>query len=198
MKKWISMLIVLVVLAGYSLYEKGFIPIFENKDTPVKQKLNTQDSNIKMPKNVVPVELDHVVDGDTVAIKFEGDSKVHSVRLLLIDTPESVKPGTPVQPFAKEASNYMKKLVSGAKLNLEYDEGGATDRYGRVLAYLYANGKNVNEMMVREGYARVAYVYKPNTRYLNEFNQAQAKAKKEKKKIWSRSGYVTESGFESK
>ncbi|MBC1333443.1 thermonuclease family protein [Listeria booriae] len=149
-----------------------------------------------MPENTVPVTLDRVVDGDTLSIKFEGDSTSKKLRLLLVDTPESVKPGVAVQPYAKEASNYMKTLMQGAKLQLEYDEGGATDKYGRILAYLYADGKNVNEIMVRKGFARVAYIYKPNTRYVKQLQEAQSKAKQEKLNIWSKAGYVTSSGFQ--
>lgn len=144
----------------------------------------------------VPVELDHVVDGDTISVKFEGETKAKTVRLLLVDTPESIKPNTPVQPFAKEASNYMKKLVADSKLTLEYDSGGDTDKYGRVLAYVYADGKSINEEMLREGFARVAYVYEPNTRYLNKFKKVEASAKEKKKNIWSKQGYVESDGFQ--
>ncbi|MBC1920301.1 endonuclease [Listeria booriae] len=153
-------------------------------------------STITPPSNTVPVKLDRVIDGDTLAVKMDGDNTSHKVRLLLIDTPESVKPNTPVQPYAKEASNRMKELVQGKDLQLEYDAGGATDKYGRILAYVYANKKQLNETMVREGFARVAYVYKPNTRYLTELNAAQAFAKEEKRNIWSKKGYVTDRGFQ--
>ncbi|EUJ16519.1 thermonuclease family protein [Listeria aquatica] len=195
-KKWISLGLVLLIFGGYGLYEGGYVTDFFDKVPSIKKESQAK-TTIQMPENVVPVKLDHVVDGDTVAITFEGDPTVKKVRLLLMDTPESVKPGTPAQPFAKEASNYMKKLVSGAKLTLEYDQGGATDKYGRVLAYLYADGKNVNELMIYEGYARVAYIYKPNTRYLKEFNRVQTEAKKEKRNIWSKEGYVTDKGFQN-
>ncbi|WP_260451332.1 thermonuclease family protein [Listeria booriae] len=194
MKKLIMSLAV-VAIVGISTFvhaNPDITSIFQ-KDS---QEKATAAATITMPENTVPVTLDRVIDGDTLSIKFEGDSTSKKLRLLLVDTPESVKPGVAVQPYAKEASNYMKTLMQGAKLQLEYDEGGATDKYGRILAYLYADGKNVNEIMVRKGFARVAYIYKPNTRYVKQLQEAQSKAKQEKLNIWSKAGYVTSSGFQ--
>lgn len=66
MKKWLSILVILVVVTIYPLYEKGMIPRFGYDDTPTTQEVSHRNERIKMPKNVVPVKLDHVVDGDTV------------------------------------------------------------------------------------------------------------------------------------
>lgn len=198
MKKWIITMAIVAITGGFGAIHidnmnekmnqavtsvKSFLPFREEKTTAAQ-------------KNTVPVTLDHVVDGDTLSVTFDGETKAKTVRLLLIDTPESVKPNTPVQPYAKEASNYMKELVTNKKLTLEYDAGGATDKYGRVLAYVYADGKNINEIMLKEGYARLAYVYEPNTRYLSDFKKAETEAKKNNKNIWSNQGYVTNNGFQ--
>ncbi|EAC6450070.1 hypothetical protein WO83_14480 [Listeria monocytogenes] len=198
MKKWlISIMIASVLGGGYgALQYESLTAKFDNVINTIKTFIPSDGSKEKTPENTVNVTLDHVVDGDTISVKFEGETKAKTVRLLLIDTPESVKPNTPVQPYAKEASNYMKELVTTSKLALEYDSGGATDKYGRILAYVYADGKNVNEMMIKEGFARVAYVYEPNTRYLSEFKQAEAAAKEKKKNIWAKDGYVTDKGFQ--
>ncbi|MBC1922975.1 thermonuclease family protein [Listeria grayi] len=153
-------------------------------------------SSSKKPVDREHVQFDHVIDGDTVAVKLATGEK-RTIRLLLIDTPESVKPGTPVQPFSKAASNYMKQFVNGKKLEIEYDRRERKDRYDRVLAYPFADGKNVNEVMIKKGYARIAYVKPPNTKYLKDFQQAEASAKKVKKRIWSIPGYVTHRGFEN-
>lgn len=198
MKKWlISIMIASVLGGGYgALQYESLTAKFDNVINTIKTFIPSDGSKEKTPENTVNVTLDHVVDGDTISVKFEGETKAKTVRLLLIDTPESVKPNTPVQPYAKEASNYMKELVTNSKLTLEYDSGGATDKYGRVLAYVYADGKNVNEEMLKEGFARVAYVNEPNTRYLSEFKQAEAAAKEKKKNIWAKDGYVTDKGFQ--
>ncbi|MBC6304258.1 thermonuclease family protein [Listeria immobilis] len=199
MKKWVITMAIVAITGGFgvihidNMYEK-----MNQTVTSIKSFLPfTEEKATAAPKNTVPVKLNHVTDGDTLSVTFEGETKPKTVRLLLIDTPESVKPNTPVQPYAKEASNYMKELVTNKKLTLEYDAGGATDKYSRVLAYVYADGKNINEIMLKEGYARVAYVYEPNTRYLSEFKEAEATAKEEKKNIWSKQGYVTNDGFQA-
>lgn len=145
------------------------------------------------------VSLVQATDGDTATFKYKG--KDIKVRFLLIDTPESVKPNTPVQPYAKEASNYTKKKLKKAKkIQLDFDKSGYKgDKYGRKLAYVYVDGKDLNMDLVRKGYARVAYIYAPapNTTNKAKYLNAQAKAKKEKLHIWSKAGYVTSSGFKT-
>jgi micrococcal nuclease len=74
-----------------------------------------------------------VVDGDTVKITYEG--KETTVRLIGVDTPETVHPSKPVEAFGKEASNFTKNLLLGESIYLRFD-GNRTDKYGRMLAYL--------------------------------------------------------------
>lgn len=148
-------------------------------------------------KTLNTVSLVKATDGDTATFKYKG--KDIKVRFLLVDTPESVKPNTPVQPYAKEASNYTKKKLKNAKkIQLDFDKSGYKgDKYGRKLAYVYVDGKDLNMDLVRKGYARVAYIYAPNTTNKAKYLNAQAKAKKEKLRIWSKAGYVTSSGFKT-
>lgn len=125
------------------------------------------------------------------------NNKEESVRLLLIDTPETVHPDKPVQPFGKEASNYAKSLMpEGSNVQLELDIS-ERDKYGRLLAYVWANGKMVNKLLLEKGLARVAYIYAPNTRYVDEFYEIQKKAQQKGIGIWSLENYVTEDGFSS-
>ena len=83
------------------------------------------------------------------------------------------------------------------KLTIEFDVGERVDKYGRLLAYVYIDGKSVQEQLLKEGLARVAYVYPPNTRYLSEFEEAQEEAKEKGIGIWSIENYVTDRGFNS-
>ena len=140
-----------------------------------------------------PVTLMRVVDGDTVVVKTELGEE--TIRLLLIDTPESVHPEKPAQPFGKEASDYLTKHMS--KVNAVRLERGdpEKDKYDRTLGYLWADGENVNHHMITKGYARVAYVFEPNTKYLDSFQLAEKQAKKDRRKIWGKKGYVTDKGF---
>ncbi|MCF7617577.1 thermonuclease family protein [Bacillus sonorensis] len=141
----------------------------------------------------VAVTLIRAVDGDTIKVKYKGKEK--TVRYLLIDTPETKKPNSCVQPYGKDASSENKKLVSSGKLELEFDKGDRTDKYGRLLAYVYADGQSVQEQLLKEGLARVAYVYPPNTKYLDQYQKDEKAAKKKQIAIWTKSGYVTDKGF---
>jgi len=140
----------------------------------------------------VPVTLSRIVDGDTIKVYYKG--KEETVRYLLIDTPESKKPGECVQPFAKDASNRNDQLVHSGKLSLEFEKS-ERDKYGRLLAYVFVDGKSVQETLLKEGYARVAYVYEPPYKYLNQYEQAEKAAKADEAHVWSKKGLVTNRGF---
>ncbi|WP_404814958.1 thermonuclease family protein [Terribacillus saccharophilus] len=115
---------------------------------------------------------------------------------MLVDTPETKAPNKCVQPYGKDASKRNQELVTDAeKLELEFDVGGRTDKYGRLLAYVYADGVSVQQTLLEEGLARVAYVYPPNTRYLDTFEEAEASAKNDDEAVWQQNGYVTDRGF---
>lgn len=117
-----------------------------------------------------------VVDGDTIVVGEE------RVRLIGIDTPESVRPGTPVECFAREASAEMKRLVGGRQVRLELD-AQKRDRYGRLLAYVYRGDLFVNEKMVRRGFASVA-TFPPNVRHVDRFLRAQREARAAGRGLW--------------
>lgn len=118
-----------------------------------------------------------VVDGDTIEI--EGGQRV---RYIGIDTPETVDPRKPVQCFGVEASNKNKDLVSGKRVRLEKDVS-ETDRYGRLLRYVYVGNIFVNLELVKRGYA-YASSYPPDVKYQNLFTDAQREAKEQNKGLW--------------
>lgn len=141
----------------------------------------------------IPAEVVKVVDGDTLRVKV--GKKEETVRMLLIDTPESVHPTKPVQPFGLEASRYVKSLLpKGTNIELELDVR-ERDKYGRLLAYVWFGNTMVNELLLKKGYARVAYVFEPNTKYVDEFRKIQDEARKKRLKIWSIENYATDHGF---
>lgn len=154
----------------------------KNKATPDNNSDNKK--KVKEDGDNSSVSLVRVVDGDTVKLNENG--KENTYRLLLIDTPETKHPSKGVEPYGPEASERIKELVSSAdKLTIEYDKGDKEDKYGRKLVYLYADGKMVNDVLAREGLARVKYIYPPNTTHLDKLKESQAKAKEEKLNIWS-------------
>ncbi|WP_179647089.1 excalibur calcium-binding domain-containing protein [Salinicoccus kekensis] len=152
----------------------------------------TEEEDV-VKNGLIPVQLYRVVDGDTVHV-IDEDGNNLNLRLLLIDTPETVHPNEPVQPYGPEASERLTDLLNGAgQLYIEYDDGDKQDHYGRELVYLYADDVNVHEVLLEEGLARVGYIYEQQ-RYLEDFKVAEQYAKDNGLGIWSIPGYVNEGG----
>ncbi|MFE1244879.1 thermonuclease family protein [Fictibacillus sp. NPDC058756] len=143
-------------------------------------------------KDRIQVQVLDVVDGDTIKVKVDGKSE--TVRFLLVDTPESVHPNKPVQPFSKEASKHTEGMLSGSDVELELGIG-ERDKYGRLLAYVYADGKSVQKSLLEKGLARVAYVFEPNTKYVDDYEKIQKQAQKEGIGIWSLENYSQEDRY---
>ena len=123
-----------------------------------------------------------VVDGDTVEVRFRGRSL--TVRLIGIDTPESVAPGEPLQCFAVEASAYTTERLEGERVRLEFDVE-RIDPFGRTLAYAWLGDELFNETLLREGYAFVT-TFPPNVRYVDRFRAAQREARSADRGVWGR------------
>ncbi len=124
-----------------------------------------------------------VVDGDTIHVRVGGRDE--KVRYIGVDTPESVKPGTPVQCFAERASAFNKRLVAGETVRLVRD-AEARDRYGRLLAYVYRTRDNlfINATLVTGGYA-VPMTIPPNVAHAQEFRTLAAVARRKGRGLWS-------------
>lgn len=137
----------------------------------------SQNDNQQSPQNRQIVKVTRVIDGDTVEIG--GGQKV---RYIGINTPETVDPRTTVQCFGKEASNKNRELVEGKIVQLEKDIS-ETDKYGRLLRYVYISNTFVNDYMVRNGYAYVSS-YPPDVKYQDLFNQAQNNARQNNRGLW--------------
>lgn len=125
-----------------------------------------------------------ITDGDTFRI-IDGSPKGQVVRLTGVDAPESMNTGRKVvEAFGKEASDYLKKLIAGKKVRLEYDVD-LTDRYGRTLAYAYLeDGTFVNAEIVKNGYANVMTI-PPNVKYQELFLKLERRARSRGKGLWA-------------
>lgn len=123
-----------------------------------------------------------VVDGDTIRVQV-GD-RVERVRYIGVDTPESVKPATPVQCFAKAAAAANARLVAGQRVRLVADVE-PRDRYGRLLAYVYRadDGRFVNAALVGAGYARPLTI-PPNVRFAERFVALARSAREAQRGLW--------------
>jgi len=123
-----------------------------------------------------------IVDGDTIVVNYKG--KYEKVRLLCVNTPESVHPDKKQNiPMGKVASNYAKKRLKGKYVDLKF-EGPIRGRYGRLLAYVYVDGVNFNLELVREGLSPYYTKYGLSQKYDKEFREAERYARKQKLNIW--------------
>jgi len=158
----------------------------ESSSTPVKIATPlvvsiTESTSSNAPTYYFVVQ---VVDGDTIKINMNGSTE--TIRMIGIDTPETVDPRKTVQCFGKEASNQAKLLLSGKKVFIEMDATqGERDKYGRLLAYVYRDdGLFFNDYMVKEGYAH-EYTYNAPYKYQTQFKADQKAAELAQKGLWA-------------
>ena len=121
-----------------------------------------------------------VVDGDTIVARVDGSDEY--VRYIGVDTPETVKPDTPVQCYGPRASDENHRLVEGRTVRLVFDRE-VRDDYGRLLAYVHAGKRFVNAELVRGGYARTLTIA-PNTSHEGEFQRLAARAARAGRGLW--------------
>jgi micrococcal nuclease len=121
-----------------------------------------------------------VVDGDTILASVDGNDEY--VRYIGVDTPETVKPDTPVQCFGPDASAENHRLVEGRTVRLVFDREERDD-YGRLLAYVYTGGRFVNAELVRGGYARTLEIA-PNTSHAGELQRLARRAARAGTGLW--------------
>jgi micrococcal nuclease len=129
----------------------------------------------------VPARVLRVVDGDTVEVLISG--REEDLRYIGVDSPETVKPGEPVQCFGRQASAFNGRLVEGRRVRLVYD-AERRDVYGRLLAYVYLHGTLVNAELVRRGYARTLTI-EPNDTFAPLFARLQRRAGREGRGLWT-------------
>jgi micrococcal nuclease len=129
---------------------------------------------------VVDARVIRVVDGDTLEARIE--SEVEDVRLIGVDTPETVDPGAPVQCFGPRASRFQHRFVEGRRVRLVFGVE-RRDAYGRLLAYAYVGDKFVNAELVRRGLARTLAI-PPNTRHRALFERLELAAARIGRGLW--------------
>ncbi len=140
--------------------------------------VSSSNSSITNPVGSEAI-ISSVVDGDTVKL-----SDGNKIRILGIDTPETVDPRKAVQCFGKEASDKMKELVNGKKVILLVDASqGDRDKYGRLLRYIYLENEDIGATMIREGYA-YAYLKYPTSK-TEEYKTLETRAREGKKGLWA-------------
>jgi len=125
-------------------------------------------------------EVTRVVDGDTIEVELPAGEE--DVRLIGVDTPETVKPGEPVQCFGPEASAFTKDLLEGETVRLEFDRE-LRDVYDRLLAYVYVGDVFANAELIEGGFARTLEI-EPNTSRAAELARLQQAAGRAGRGLW--------------
>jgi micrococcal nuclease len=120
------------------------------------------------------------IDGDTIEARIDG--QLEDVRYIGVDTPETVKPDTPVQCFGPRASTFNHRLVEGRHVRLVFGVE-RRDVYGRLLAYAYLGHRLVNAILVRRGLAR-SLTIPPNDRLAPLFRRLELRAAKAGRGLW--------------
>ena len=168
-----SVLSLSLFLGGCSILDT----VLNSNVTQQSEALNKSKSEI--PEGSEEASVERVVDGDTMKLNLKNSNEVITLRLLLVDTPESVKQGVDPQAYAIEASNFAKEVLQvNDTVYIEYDSGSKTDRYGRHLGYLWYYSKEnnswqmFNKTIIEKGFARVGYIYSQK-KYLDTLNEAE-------------------------
>jgi len=178
--------VLIVIILGLTV--RRALPKRMQNQSPVTQSASTEGAlNTKpiiSPLSETYYPVTKVVDGDTIAVNING--KNTTIRLIGLDTPETVDPRKPVQCFGVQASDKAKEILTRKRVRLEMDPSqGQYDKYGRTLAYIYLeDGTFFNKLMISEGYGH-EYTYNLPYKYQKEFKQAEQIAREEKKGLWA-------------
>lgn len=184
-------LVVLIMLNCGRIYEY-LSPYIHQAQENIDQIANTtqevETSSETEGELAGPYAVAWVKDGDTLTVIVDGTET--TVRMIGVDTPESVNPDESKNtPEGKEASNFTKDLIPvGSNVWLEYDQG-RTDKYDRTLAYVYlSDNKDISNtaqaVLLEAGMARCMPI-EPNTRYRNEFAEIEQKAIENGSGFWA-------------
>lgn len=191
-RKLSSLIFTLVVILVLTILQRTNPTLFSEEVKQVTPSMLSEKKTVLGSESAVlsgdTVKVVKVIDGDTIEI--EGGQKI---RYIGVDTPETKHPTKGVQCYGKEASLKNKELVEGKQVRLEKDVS-ETDRYGRLLRFVYVDPSDasgqvvfVNDYLVRQGYALLDTV-PPNVGHANEFRQAEQEARENNRGLWGRCG----------
>ncbi len=159
-----------------------FLP-HDSSGFAVQQSSAAESTSYTPPKPVLfgAYDVVRVVDGDTIIVSIDGNER--KVRMIGIDTPESVHPDqTRNTDQGKIAADFTAELLTGKQVYLEYDTD-RTDDYGRILAYVWLDGCMVEDMLLQNGLAETMRIA-PNTKYALHFSQIEQNAQENRAGFW--------------
>lgn len=145
------------------------------------QAITPANHKVTVPPSAEVADLVRIIDGDTIEVDINGVA--YTVRYIGIDTPETKHPTRGVEPYGPEASERNRQLLGSKTVYLEKDVS-ETDRYGRLLRYVYVDDVMVNAILVQDGYAQVS-TYPPDVKHVDLFLKLQREAREKNRGIWS-------------
>ncbi|MDO4587060.1 MAG: thermonuclease family protein [Planctomycetia bacterium] len=174
-------------LATYAILTKnGCVQDFLNLQQIEQKATETSDNAGRVIPETEVCRVDRCVDGDTIIVISNGQKE--RIRFIGSNTPETVKPNSPVEPFGPEASEYTKRRIAEFNniVTLKRD-GDTTDRYGRRLAMVYL-GENgtilLNEELIQQGLAKAQTQFNYSEKMKSRFIEAENNAKKNRRNLW--------------
>ncbi|MDO8604569.1 MAG: thermonuclease family protein [bacterium] len=183
MKKRLApfLIVLFLILAGEDWYSgrmRGFV-------VPTKPLASVASTT---PNATLPF-VTRIIDGDTVVIMIEGIPE--KVRLIGVDTPETVDPRKTVQCFGKEASAFTRSLLENKNVELKAGPTqGDRDKYGRLLRYVYLlDGTLVNKEIIARGYGH-EYTYRLPYQHQTDFRNAERSARESQKGLWANNACI--------
>jgi micrococcal nuclease len=179
----IVLLLLLALLAGCGGYgDEGGGPGSSKAPAGLATSKAQRERWPDPPQDAVAAKVQRVTDGDTFVATVKG--RRERVRVIGVDTPESVAPNRPDEPYGEEASDFAKRYLDGETVRLAGD-AEPRDRYGRMLAYVWlADGTFWNALLVAEGYAQQLTI-PPNVTYTALFRRLVGEARREDRGLWA-------------
>lgn len=130
-------------------------------------------------------DVTRVIDGDTIEVKLI-DGAIEKVRLIGIDTPETVDPRKPVECFGKEAAEKLKSIIDKKEVTLKRDIiNDNKDTYNRLLRYVYLDDRDINAEMIKQGYAYAYLKYSFNDDKMSSYKDYERQAREKELGLWA-------------
>lgn len=166
-------------------------PEVSGENATVTELVNSNKSEDLPKSSLIPASLLYVIDGDTLYVSDLTGENGRKIRLIGIDTPESVNENKELNTiYGAEASEYTKELLEGTDIvYLEYDQE-EYDKYGRTLAYVWFSAETsditnmLNLDLIKDGYAKTMEI-EPNTKYASAFAEYEISAKERNVGLWA-------------
>ena len=179
------LVIALIIVFIFILVYSGLVD-FSKANIKIKDKFSIKPGKISLDKLLISREstwgyVTDVIDGDTLIVDIGG--KEYKVRYIGIDAPEIDHENNTAELMGYKALEINKKLVLGKDVEFEKDVSG-TDKYGRLLRYVWIEGVMINEKLVREGYAQILTI-PPDIKYKNSFIEAERYARNNNIGLWA-------------